>query len=192
LKLVFIDTEFTGLHGKAELISVGLVTQDGRECYVIFKDYPQDQVTPWIRDHVVALLGDGPRRTYEEGCKVIEEFLSEWSGGEGISLVSAGKMNDLVLFFDLWRTRHRGTSQFSFFEHLPGFLKHYVHLDLDTLLACAGFDPGFDREEFVGATDRNLKHNALYDAQIVRRCFFQLIDTGIFPELARKIERTLR
>ena len=36
---VFFDTEFTGLHRNTTLISIGLVSEDGRTFYAEFNDY---------------------------------------------------------------------------------------------------------------------------------------------------------
>ena len=41
---IFFDTEFTGLHQKTTLISIGLVSEDGREFYAELTDYDKSQV----------------------------------------------------------------------------------------------------------------------------------------------------
>lgn len=41
---VFFDTEFTGLHQKTTLISIGLISEDGKTFYAELTDYDQTQV----------------------------------------------------------------------------------------------------------------------------------------------------
>lgn len=53
---LFLDTEFNG-HG-GELISMALVSDDGREWYQV-RHIPDD-VHPWVGEHVVPLLGKEP------------------------------------------------------------------------------------------------------------------------------------
>ena len=53
-KIVFIDTEFTGEHAYTTLISIGVVTLDGRELYITLNDYDKDQITDWLKENVLA------------------------------------------------------------------------------------------------------------------------------------------
>jgi hypothetical protein len=50
---VFFDTEFTGLHKDTTLISIGLVTEDGRTFYAELTDYDKSQVDDWIQENVI-------------------------------------------------------------------------------------------------------------------------------------------
>ena len=54
--LVFIDTEFTCFK-HAELISLALVSEDGREMYVEATDYNRAKCNPFVVDHVLPILG---------------------------------------------------------------------------------------------------------------------------------------
>ncbi|MCK6693520.1 MAG: hypothetical protein L6Q97_15670, partial [Thermoanaerobaculia bacterium] len=54
--LIFLDTEFTGLHREAELISVGLAAENGDVFYAELNDYDPDQVSPWVQENVMPLL----------------------------------------------------------------------------------------------------------------------------------------
>jgi hypothetical protein len=38
---VFLGTEFTGLYQNTSLVSIGLVTEDGKTFYAEFDDYPK-------------------------------------------------------------------------------------------------------------------------------------------------------
>ena len=53
----FIDTEFTTDDPSAiELISIGIVAEDGREYYAISKGFDQERVSGWVAEHVLPLL----------------------------------------------------------------------------------------------------------------------------------------
>ena len=41
---IFFDMEFTGLHQKTTLISIGLIAEDGRTFYAEFNDYDKSQL----------------------------------------------------------------------------------------------------------------------------------------------------
>ena len=57
--LVFLDTEFTRL-ARPDLISMGLVTEDGREFYAERTDYFETQCSDFVRETVQPLLGRVP------------------------------------------------------------------------------------------------------------------------------------
>ena len=58
--IVFLDTEFTGLHQQTTLMSIALLTYcptnprlNGRAFYAELTDYDEDQANPWIQDNVI-------------------------------------------------------------------------------------------------------------------------------------------
>lgn len=53
---VHIDTEFTDLTN-SDLLSLGMVAEDGSEFYVENLDHIKAWVSPWVREHVFPLLG---------------------------------------------------------------------------------------------------------------------------------------
>ena len=57
--LVFLDTEFTRLT-RPDLISMGLVTEDGREFYAERTDYFETHCSDFVRETVKPLLGRVP------------------------------------------------------------------------------------------------------------------------------------
>ncbi|MCZ8132571.1 MAG: hypothetical protein O9284_14900 [Steroidobacteraceae bacterium] len=61
---IFIDTEFTDLRAP-QLISLGLVAEDGREFYAERCDLPVDACTPFVERKVLPLLG----ATCREACE---------------------------------------------------------------------------------------------------------------------------
>ena len=56
LMKIFFDTEFTGLHQKTTLISIGLISEDGSTFYAEFTDYDKSQIDDWIEKNVIANL----------------------------------------------------------------------------------------------------------------------------------------
>ena len=57
--LVFLDTEFTDFTWP-NLISLALVSEDGREFYAERTDYHRDDCSQFVRDNVQPLLGRVP------------------------------------------------------------------------------------------------------------------------------------
>ena len=57
----FYDTEFLEDGKTIELISIGIVAEDGREYYAISLDMPYDRISQdaWLMENVVAHLGHG-------------------------------------------------------------------------------------------------------------------------------------
>jgi len=52
----FIDSEFYEDGKTIDLISIGVVTEDGREFYAVNKQARLDRVSPWVRDNVLKHL----------------------------------------------------------------------------------------------------------------------------------------
>lgn len=50
---IFFDTEFTGLHKDTTLISIGLISEDGRQFYGECTDYDITQCDEWIKENVL-------------------------------------------------------------------------------------------------------------------------------------------
>ncbi|MBX3260986.1 MAG: hypothetical protein KIS78_10415 [Labilithrix sp.] len=184
-RLLFVDAEFTGEHQKTTLVSLALVGLDEESILVTFNDYDRDQVTPWLEENVLAHVDASRSVSSAEGFRRIAEFVEAYSAGERVSLVSAGKLTDLILLFELWHHAHPERKYFHNLYCLPPSLNHAAHFDLNTMLYLAGVDPGVDRAEFAGVTGPRKRHDALWDARVVRACFFKLHDPKNFPGLAR-------
>lgn len=54
--LVFVDTEFTDFI-QIDLVSIGLVAEDGREFYAERNDYRREDCSDFVRAYVLPLLG---------------------------------------------------------------------------------------------------------------------------------------
>lgn len=53
---LFFDTEFTGLHKDTNLISIGIVSEDGKKFYAEFCDYDRTKCDDWILENVISNL----------------------------------------------------------------------------------------------------------------------------------------
>jgi hypothetical protein len=54
---IYLDTEFNGFQG--ELISMGLVAEDGSEFYEVLS-YEHLSIDPWVQQHVIPILNKKP------------------------------------------------------------------------------------------------------------------------------------
>ena len=53
---IFFDTEFTGLHQNTTLVSIGLISEDGKTFYAEITDYDKSQVDKWLQENVIDKL----------------------------------------------------------------------------------------------------------------------------------------
>ena len=53
---LYFDTEFTGLVPGTTLISIGMVSEDGRQFYAEFTDYNKRLCDDWIKENVISKL----------------------------------------------------------------------------------------------------------------------------------------
>ncbi len=73
----FLDTEFieSGAQYSVQLISIGIVAEDGREFYAISSEYDSSRASPWVKEHVLLpLLAENPTEFFslnEIAAKVV-------------------------------------------------------------------------------------------------------------------------
>lgn len=167
--IVFFDTEFTGLHQKTTLISIGLVTEKGNEFYAELTDYDQTQIDDWLQSNVINNLfipddiGKQRINHFKGESEYIKEKLTSWLEGLGeVEIWSDCLSYDWVLFNQI-------------FGHAFNIPKnvYYIPFDICTLMKIKGIDPDISREEFVGTT--GAKHNALHDALVIKLCYEKLM-----------------
>ena len=79
--LLFLDTEFTGLMSEPNLISIALVSEDGREFYAELTDtWEMEECDPFVQEQVLPLLeGRKFQMTWDE----LTERLPAWIIGFG-------------------------------------------------------------------------------------------------------------
>lgn len=167
---IFWDCEFTGLHQNTTLISIGLVTEDGQEFYAEFDDFDRRQVDQWIQENVIDRLwlpDDFVLEVTENLWRIkgprakVQQYLFRWlrQREAAIEMWSDCLAYDWVLFCDL----------FGGALSIPDCV-YYIPFDLCTLLKIKGIDPDINREEYAGLTS-DWKHNALWDAQVIKACY---------------------
>ena len=158
---IFFDTEFTGLHQKTTLISIGMVAEDGREFYCELNDYDQTQIDDWLQDNVIVNLQDKNAKDTKHLRKAIEEFIEPY---EKVEVWSDCLSYDWVLFNQIWGHAF----------NIPKKI-YYIPFDLCTLFKIKGIDPDVNREKFAEMTNGSQKHNALWDAKVIRKCYLKAI-----------------
>jgi len=171
---VFFDTEFTGLHQNTTLISIGLVSDSGKEFYAELTDYDTDQVDGWIQENVIDNLtlpldvlssGGSDQMNVRGNTAQIAELLSDWlSQFESIEMWSDCLAYDWLLFNQLWGHAF----------NIPKNV-YYIPFDICTLFKIKGIDPDISREEFSELPANGQKHNALWDARIIKACYERAI-----------------
>ena len=181
---IFLDTEFTGLHKNTTLISIGLVSECGKTFYAEMIDYDYMQLNPWITENVISNLTNQSMLdnsyTISEGnmnCKCdskwLEIYLKHWLlQFKEVEIWSDCLAYDWVLFCSVFG------EAFKIPENI-----YYIPFDICTSFKELGVDPDISREEFVDHSVQvdtvehwgvNVKHNALWDAYVIRECYNNL------------------
>lgn len=188
--LIFIDTEFTDFVGPV-LISIALVSEDGREFYAERTDYPKNECSQFVCETVLSLLGQVPgaacNRT-ELACRLRAWFeaLPE----------SATVVYDFELDWILMVDAFLGPN----YSQPPGNVGEKLVLSQHTIT-----HPVFDQALNRTFTLDFPQHHALADARAlmagylalrnwghainrydIDHAFFKLADYPVLAELARK------
>lgn len=174
---LFFDTEFTGLHQGTTLISIGIVAETGETFYAEFSDYDKSQIDDWLQTNVIDNLilsklhwdqrqGVKNMRVYGNNDWV-KKHLSEWLAKfeSGVQMWSDCLAYDWVLFCQIWG------HAFSIPKNV-----YYIPFDICPLLLEKVGNADINREEYVGEIKgiKPQKHNALWDAYVIRACYNQL------------------
>lgn len=175
---VFMDLEFTGLHQQTTPISIGLVDEQGKMFYAEFNDYRHSQVDEWIEENVIKNLAYNHtlfalnKSKYNDismkGTKdTVTSELRKWlSQYDQVEIWSDCLSYDWVVFNDL----------FGHAFNIPSNV-YYIPFDICTLMKVKGADPDINREEFSGnQNSANLKHSALWDAKVIKDCYYKLME----------------
>jgi len=173
---LYLDTEFTALQQNGELISLALVDEHQHYFYAEFTDYDPSTLTAWHQKNVIQHLllgGVGNKSLPAKGQNLrgnkqeISEALKSWlSKYQQLEIWTDAVAYDWVFFCEL----------FGGALHLPKNI-FYLPFDLVTLLKIRGMDPNITRETVLGnwqPPEGLAKHNALYDAMLLRTIHQQL------------------
>ena len=203
---VYFDCEFTELSRQGQLISIGFTDDHKHQFYAEFNDFDKDNLNEFIKSNVIPALrydinttdeklevysNEGVHNILMKGNKnQIRDKLNEWfkelilynyetNGNEDqIQFYTDCYAYDWMLFSELmWGNGFDVPSTFS-----------YIPIDLSTVLWTAGIDPDINREQFLFEdnaeveTPKKFKHNAFWDALIIKHCFDELISKH-FPNI---------
>jgi hypothetical protein len=208
---IFMDTEFTGLHKDTTLISIGLISEDGRTFYAELTDYDKSRIDKWLKENVIdnLIFKEPPlgqqnhylqSRIYHDvpiplmhnlelrGNKdEVRIALTEWlSQFDSVEMWSDCLAYDWVLFNDL-------------FGHAFNIPKnvYYIPFDICTLFEIRRVDPDINREEFadgfINTEGKSInpnviaKHNALWDAIVIKACYEKLMSASFLLEQSTKL-----
>ena len=218
---LFFDTEFTGLHQKTTLISIGIISETGETFYCELDDYDRNQVDEWIRENVIAKLkhkrpkvlmptplpqgkniSDYSKDAEQYPFTRINHYNNKNDNRKGFSIDIMGTMENLKTELTEWLEQFKDIEIWSdtlaydwvlfneIFGHAFNIPKniYYIPFDLATLFKIKGIDPDISREEFAHVENMKLangkypekesdieKHNALFDALIIRQCYLNAI-----------------
>lgn len=180
---LFFDTEFTGLHKDTTLISIGIVSENGKKFYAEFSDMNESQCDLWIKENVLKhtiLFGDKKGNQNMESAddynlvvvlddkRAVRDKLEEWLRQfSEVQLVSDVCHYDMVLFIDIFG------SAFDLPENVSPSC-HDINQDIARWYGISEKE-AFDRsrEDMVdeSAKQKMKKHNALYDAEIIKSIY---------------------
>jgi hypothetical protein len=175
-----MDSEFTGLHQKTSLISIGLIAENNRTFYAEFNDYDKTQIDEWLKINIIDNLKfnklkvklqsvESKRKdiAIKNSKSEIKQNLITWFNTfeEPLEIWSDCLAYDWVLFCEL----------FDGALNLPKNI-YYIPFDLCTLLKIRGEDPDIDRIKFSDIKTKPRKHNALFDALIIKLCVEKLLN----------------
>lgn len=181
---LYFDTEFTGLHQGTTLISLGIISEDGRTFYAEFTDYDKAQVTPWIQENVIQNLSFKDLQLLEQHADVdyknrsvglwgreyfVRANLSEWlKQFDSVQFVSDVCHYDFVLLAELFGGALKLPENVSAACHdINQDIAGFYHIS-----ERAAFDKS--REEIVEESLQVIdgqKHNALYDAKVIKAIY---------------------
>lgn len=177
--LIFYDTEFTGLHQKTTLLSIGLINEHGDTFYAEFNDADYTQVDKWLSDNVISNMKYNDVDTFfddsdpgviqiKDSTEVIKLALTDWlERFDEVVMWSDCLAYDWMLFNNIFGTAF----------DIPKNV-YYIPMDISTGFAMKGIDPDISREEYAGEFETNVpveKHNALWDAVVIKACYDKLM-----------------
>lgn len=184
---IFFDTEFTGLHAGTTLLSLGLISEDNKKFYAEFNDYDESQINEWIKDNVVAHMSYKDVNEYipelkenaipftgsvslKSNKETVKAYLTQWFAQfDSVELVSDCCHYDMVLLINIFGTA------FDLPSHVCPAC-YDVNQDISKFHQVDGhtaFD--INREEILESHNIHIegaKHNALYDAKVIKELYF--------------------
>lgn len=185
---LFFDAEFSGIRKNTTLISIGIVSENGKKFYAEFSDYDQSQCDEWIKENVLKnTVICGNNKLYQEHQNMknltvsmgrkekIRQELSEWlSQFDEVQFVSDVCHYDMVLLIDIFGTAFDLPNNVSAVCHdiNSDIAKHYEVSEREAFYK--------SREDIVaelcGEFIAGDKHNSLYDAEVIKAIYGAVVD----------------
>lgn len=160
----FYDTEFIEDGKTIDLISIGIVAEDGRTYYAISKEFREKRASQWVKDNVLKYLPPRKVNPMYESPRIVEESRA-WKSREQIK-------NDILVFIG---------------EDTPEFWAYYA--DYDHVALCQLFGTMMDLPKGWPMYTRDIKqlcdsvgnprlpeqleseHHALLDARWTKKAY---------------------
>jgi len=185
--LVCFDAEFTGLTKDADIISIGLVAENGNTFYAEFTDFDISKCSGWVLDNVVAKLEYYNREDNLSKSFLKKDFKNyivvgnkdkvqaeliiwfEQLKSSSFTMVADCLSWDWVLFNDLMADYSSGTPV------LPCSIS-YIPIDICTMMIEKDLDPDLDRANYIGLSleEKDAMHNSLHDATVCQKVYNKL------------------
>ena len=188
---IFFATELTGLHKNTTLISIGLISEDGRQFYAELTDYDLEQCDNWINENVLEHLITYHNDNFEKSNYIpnlyvgdkqnISMALKNWfKQFKSVELVSDVSHYDFVLFIDLFGTA---------FDLPDNICPACYDINQDiarkySISQQEAFDKSREDILFQVYKENVIngdKHNALYDAKVIRE-LYQILNNVDFDK----------
>ena len=101
----FFDTEFIEDGRTIDLVSIGVVDEDGREFYAVSTEFDPSKAGPWVRSHVLDKLPPPSSKVYRSRTQIRESLLAYLlAPGTEIELWAWYASYDHVALAQLWGT----------------------------------------------------------------------------------------
>lgn len=71
----WFDTEFIEYPCTIDLISIGIVSEDGRTIYLVSSEFDESKASDWVKENVIAKLGTQDRVSREEMKRQVVKFI---------------------------------------------------------------------------------------------------------------------
>lgn len=176
---IFFDEEFTGLHKDTTLISIGLISSDGRSFYAEFNDYDIKQCNEWINKKVLPNLS----KTIDELSSIadinvdgdineIRTELIKWIDQfDTVEWVSDVCHYDMVLLIDLLYQDGIDLP----YDRVSSVC-HDINQDIAKFYNVSDMDAfNISREQIIidlyGNPIEGCKHNSFYDAKVIKAIY---------------------
>ena len=104
----FYDTEFIEDGTTIDLVSIGIVGEDGREFYAVSTEFDPDRAGKWVRANVLPKLPPPSDRAWMSRARMREEILDFCTGAPGdVELWAWIAAYDHVALCQLWEDAGR-------------------------------------------------------------------------------------